>query len=342
MVHSQPLLPLHVKVLVDMLRPSATTTLNIPVPTSFHTTLAEIVGSFAQWPLHLVNIEEEEIIKNSAIKKNKGKKQSGDQCDMSATGARPPFIDDDGLQPLGKSGKRLHNLIRRMPLDLDYFELGLDYDIFHHTNMSNIFVMIEDIKDLFTMDWLDVSIIQVFIVYAHQLCKDFEVNSIGFMCPTQFAKGNFDLNEDDVTAYIGNTMVTMKDKTFILAPYHQANHWLLLVLHASSRIVYVLDPLNCRRKIEVKQAVNMAFRTSAIQRGQRIMGNANWKYVKCPQQPDSDECGYCIMRFIYDICTKFHNYTSLDEAYQDTNAYSKDEIDEIRRLWIDYFVNECI
>ncbi|XP_019184294.1 PREDICTED: uncharacterized protein LOC109179189 [Ipomoea nil] len=137
-------------------------------------------------------------------------------------------------------------------------------------------------------------------------------------------------------------MVTLKDKTFILAPYHQTNHWLLLVLHASSRIVYVLDPLNRMRKIEVKQAVNMAFRTSAIQRGQRIMGNANWKYVKCPQQPGSDECGYYVMRFIYDICTKFHNYTSLDEAYQDTNAYSKDEIDEIRRLWIDYFVNECI
>ncbi|XP_019163492.1 PREDICTED: uncharacterized protein LOC109159835 [Ipomoea nil] len=82
MVHSQPLLSLHVKVSVDMLLPSATTTLSIPVPTSFHTTLAEIVGSFAQWPLHLVNIEEEEIIKNSAINKNKGNKQSEEQCDI--------------------------------------------------------------------------------------------------------------------------------------------------------------------------------------------------------------------------------------------------------------------
>ncbi|XP_031099413.1 uncharacterized protein LOC116003652 [Ipomoea triloba] len=137
-------------------------------------------------------------------------------------------------------------------------------------------------------------------------------------------------------------MVTLQDKTFILAPYHQTNHWLLLVLHASSKTVYVLDPMNCSRKIEVKQAVNMAFRTSSNQRGLRTMGNANWKYVKCPQQPGSVECGYYVMRFIYDICTKFNDYTSLDVAYQDTNAYSKDEMDEIRRLWIEYFVNECI
>ncbi|XP_019157165.1 PREDICTED: uncharacterized protein LOC109153749 [Ipomoea nil] len=107
-----------------------------------------------------------------------------------------------------------------MSIDTDYFELELDSNVFHHTNVRSIFVMMDNIKDLLTMKWLDVSIIQVFIMYLHS--NQFGTDSVGFVCPTQIAKATLDFNFNIVTAYIANAMVTSKDKTLILAPYHQS------------------------------------------------------------------------------------------------------------------------
>ncbi|XP_019184052.1 PREDICTED: uncharacterized protein LOC109178959 [Ipomoea nil] len=168
--------------------------------------------------------------------------------------------------------------------------------------------MMNDIKDLLTMQWLDVSIIQVFIMYLHRLCNQIGIDSVGFLCPTQIAKATLDLNCDVVTAYIGNTMVTLQDKTFILAPYHQS-----------------------------------AFRSYMNQRGQRAKKLAQWKNVKCPQQPGGVECGYYVMKYMHDLCTKYSTYTFLDKVFQDrTTPYSIEEIDEIREMWAKYFCKECV
>ncbi|XP_031122760.1 uncharacterized protein LOC116025605 [Ipomoea triloba] len=209
-------------------------------------------------------------------------------------------------------------------------------------NMERIFVMIEDIEDLFTMNWLDVSIIQVFIRYLYQLCKKSKVSSIGFMCPTQISKANVDMNLEAVIAYLRNTISELQDKTFILAPYHQVNHWLLLVICTSSRMVYVLDPMQCDRDLEIKSVLNMVFRTFTNQRGARARCRVDWKNIKCPCQPGNSECGYYVMRYMYDICTKYFASTLLDEAFQETKTYSDKEIDEIRNKWAQYFLNECV
>lgn len=83
---------------------------------------------------------------------------------LSTTKAQPLLVDDDVLQHLGNECKQLVTLLKSVPLNLDYFELELEYAIFHHRNVNAIYVMMGDIKDLLTMKWLDVSIIQVFIL----------------------------------------------------------------------------------------------------------------------------------------------------------------------------------
>lgn len=107
---------------------------------------------------------QENIIINSKIQ-NKGRnEQSDEHGELSTTQARLPLVDDDVLQHLGNECKQLVTLLKSMPLNMDYFELELDYAIFHHRNVNAIYVMTGDIKDLLTMKWLDVSIIQVFIL----------------------------------------------------------------------------------------------------------------------------------------------------------------------------------
>ncbi|XP_031112246.1 uncharacterized protein LOC116016227 [Ipomoea triloba] len=114
------------------------------------------IGNFAQPPMHLVILDE-----NLSKEYKKTKDQSGD---ISATGTRPPIVDDDALQHLGVNCKYLVSLLTSFPLDKDYIDLEIDKSIFYHENTSFIFVMMDDIKDLLTMKCLNVSIIQVFIL----------------------------------------------------------------------------------------------------------------------------------------------------------------------------------
>ncbi|XP_031099851.1 uncharacterized protein LOC116004050 [Ipomoea triloba] len=63
---------------------------------------------------------------------------------------------------------------------------------------------------------------------------------------------------------------------------------------------------------------------------------------QCPQQPGGVECGYYTMKYMHELCTKYSTFTSLDEGFQETMAYSIEEIDEICETWAKYFYNECV
>nr|GME03634.1 uncharacterized protein LOC109153561 [Ipomoea batatas] len=110
---------------------------------------------------HSVDTYPVTTIKNLSKEKKKMKDES---CDLSATGTRLSIVDDDALKHLGDNCKYLVSLLTSVPLDKDYIDLEIDKSIFHHQNTTSIFVSMDDIKDLFTMNWLSVSIIQVFIL----------------------------------------------------------------------------------------------------------------------------------------------------------------------------------
>ncbi|XP_019179181.1 PREDICTED: uncharacterized protein LOC109174397 [Ipomoea nil] len=237
MVYHQSLLPNCVKVFVDDVV-DGRGKFNIPVPTQLYATVEDIIGNFAQWPIHLVILNEE---KKSSPNQNKN---MGDQSgELSTTGVRPPIVGDDVLQHLGNNCKYLVSLLTSFRLDKDCIELECDETIFCHRNTRFIFVMVEDIKNLMMMtNWLDVSIIQVFILFLNQLCNQNQVTSIGFACPTQISKDMAKRNGPAVASYFIKLMEQHNNKQFILAPYHQDNHWLLLVICLRSKSVYVLDP----------------------------------------------------------------------------------------------------
>ncbi|KAK9740741.1 hypothetical protein RND81_03G057100 [Saponaria officinalis] len=64
-----------------------------------------------------------------------------------------------------------------------------------------------------------------------------------------------------------------------------------------------------------------------------------WMKLDCARQPGIKECGYYIMRYMLEIVTSRHSMRSIDELFQDTTSYSQDEIDGVRDLWADYFLN---
>ncbi|XP_019158184.1 PREDICTED: uncharacterized protein LOC109154897 [Ipomoea nil] len=138
--------------------------------------------------------------------------------------------------------------------------------------------MMKDIKDSMLMNWLDVSIIQVFILFLNRLCNQFKIRSIGFACPTQICNSMLKRNATNVISYFIHVMEQNRDKQFILAPYHQQSHWLLLVICMRSKSICFLYPLPSDRDIgEIKVSINLAFRS--IPTNGRIK-NIDWKPCK--------------------------------------------------------------
>ncbi|XP_019180163.1 PREDICTED: uncharacterized protein LOC109175357 [Ipomoea nil] len=187
-------------------------------------------------------------------------------------------------------------------------EVDLDEAIFHHQDVDFIHVLFQDIKDLLTMRWLDVTILQIFIICLSRMCSKIGVHTIGFLCPRTICADSVLADIDKVTKYLVNAMVEQTNRHFILAPYHEK-----------------------------------AFRSVETLGGRRPKNNVDWVHIECPQQPGGVECGYYVMRFMYEICTQCWDSDDLDmELFFNRKPYSEAQIDEVREIWSKYFTQKCI
>ncbi|XP_019170968.1 PREDICTED: uncharacterized protein LOC109166471 [Ipomoea nil] len=156
--------------------------------------------------------------------------------EQSATAKRPPIVGENVYLLLGTHCKGLVKALSSLPVEKECIDFDIDLTIFHHAHVNGIYVMIEDIQDLLTMNWLDVSIIQVFMMFLNKFCKQHGVTSIGFACPTQISADMINLNSNAVTSYLIHVMDEHKDQQFILAPYHQS-HFDLFLHEALERFI---------------------------------------------------------------------------------------------------------
>nr|GMC82718.1 uncharacterized protein LOC109183092 [Ipomoea batatas] len=83
-VHNQPVLPNHVKVMVDEVVIGAEDCL-LPVPVLQYTTLNDVVGTYTQWPIHLVLLDEANV---KIISPRQNKLIKDPSVDLSAAGTR--------------------------------------------------------------------------------------------------------------------------------------------------------------------------------------------------------------------------------------------------------------
>ncbi|XP_031110525.1 uncharacterized protein LOC116014720 [Ipomoea triloba] len=107
-------------------------------------------------------------------------------------------------------------------------------------------------------------------------------------------------------------------------------------------MVYVLDLMPCDRDLEIKLTLNVVFRSSTNMKGQRAKNWVNWRIIECPKQSGSVECGYYVLRYMYEICTLYYEFEDLERAFARSKPYTKNEIDGIREIWAKYFCEECL
>nr|GMC93886.1 uncharacterized protein LOC109183092 [Ipomoea batatas] len=112
-VHNQPVLPNHVKVMVDEVVIGAEDC-PLPVPVLQYTTLNDVVGTYTQWPIHLVLLDEANV-KIRSPRQNKPIKDPSVDLSAAATRRLGPIVGENVFMLLGKNCKRLVKTLTSFP-----------------------------------------------------------------------------------------------------------------------------------------------------------------------------------------------------------------------------------
>ncbi|XP_074304958.1 uncharacterized protein LOC141639815 [Silene latifolia] len=104
--------------------------------------------------------------------------------------------------------------------------------------------------------------------------------------------------------------------------------------------VHWFDSLGKQVPSKLRSLINASVRVYGYNGGERMRSQApQWLQHNCARQQGVVECGYYVMRYMLEIVTRSNPTKAINEVFQDTTPYSQEELDEVRDLWANYFLN---
>ncbi|XP_065864379.1 uncharacterized protein [Euphorbia lathyris] len=142
------------------------------------------------------------------------------------------------------------------------------------------------------------------------------------------------MSEDVTQLLIGDRLSVSVLQVFML------NHWILLVLSLANRVVHVFDSNKSGvHQFAIRLIMNKAFKNIQIGKGaHRNNQSLEWRSEKCSQQIGATECGFYVMRNMFEIVQYHSESENLTRDFATKSmAYSEEEINDVRDIWADYF-----
>ncbi|XP_021864140.2 uncharacterized protein [Spinacia oleracea] len=67
-----------------------------------------------------------------------------------------------------------------------------------------------------------------------------------------------------------------------------------------------------------------------------------WKEIICSRKPEMLECGYYVMKYMYQIVLLgLQSISNVEEIFS-PNPYTQEEINDVREKWSRYFISSCL
>ncbi|KAK9714355.1 hypothetical protein RND81_06G087900 [Saponaria officinalis] len=299
----------HVRVKVCVvLEEFNTLRLPIPIPVYDVYTLSDAVGSFVQWPLAYVRLEEARTPNGLGTEKGPAEiiGSNSQPTRLSAT-PRKRHSKDFTVESLSLPCRWLNSLVGAM-IEGETFDIYFDADLFYFKEEGKTKVHKNDLKQFLESSELSVPIIQLFMRKLRDDLKKAENGPrIGWLCPEATLDTKLLKNAPDAIAYVTEAFLKSdrnKDE-FIMAPIYNSNHWMLLVICPQTYTIYEFDPITSKagRELYMKMVVPSALKRYKLSAGHLKVTRREplWKSVKCPQQTKSVEYGFFVLRFMFDI-----------------------------------------
>ncbi|KAL3619448.1 hypothetical protein CASFOL_037018 [Castilleja foliolosa] len=326
MLHNVPMLANHLKVNVRMvLEEFRMWKIPIAVDKADIFTLADAEGTFVQWPRDLVFFEEEKhATKKSKTTKEKTTKEKTTKEKTMKEKVKTktsrvqiyPLVSQEQVKKLRGDVLEMHGILAMLRPENCEFSIPLHHDLFNYQSEDDESICVvnrEDISQFCNVEELNISIIQSFVYFLSNKLQEGFTN-FGFLCPETCSHENWQRDRDGTRSYMSYALTRCIDKNLVFLPYNQLSHWILI------------------------EDLITAFRVASLTNNRRTSLSRTFHKVQCYKQPGTTECGYYVMRYMYEIITKHRNSENIGRDWKEQRgSYSTIEMDAIQDLWARYF-----
>ncbi|XP_057251828.1 uncharacterized protein LOC130591891 [Beta vulgaris subsp. vulgaris] len=147
--------------------------------------------------------------------------------------------------------KEMHRLFCQKPADEPFSIEVSRSSCFNYPSDSMIILSRQDVFQLLTGEWLNVSVLQVFMMFLSDESDRNGDSNIGFMCPSMISETMLRHEPDAAINYMQRTLRTNRNMKFIMLPYIESQHWILLVLSLHKK----RNGLRLEKYVELKQPI---------------------------------------------------------------------------------------
>ncbi|XP_057524186.1 uncharacterized protein LOC130803956 [Amaranthus tricolor] len=306
-VHSISVTSGHISVAVEaIVKGFEDFSLPITMPAWSLEKLSDALGSFVTWPYAWVRFTNmQKSPKGSWREVGSSAKVSTGSKSMPST----PILTDEELKDLSQDCKWLHYCASRISEE-DPIILNLLKEQYCFLESPFVIIGPSDIGQFLRGEMLNVTLFHVYMSAAYE-----ELNSceppikIGWFCPESISGSKCRNDPDEVRSYIETALTNSlaSKHTFILAPYVEDLHWILLIICPLTNTVHVFDslqkPQSPPRNTRFKALLNAAMNRVRGQMGSTSRATfPKWTAIKCFQQPSSSvDCDYYALKYMDDI-----------------------------------------
>ncbi|KAK9668659.1 hypothetical protein RND81_13G075900 [Saponaria officinalis] len=276
----------------------------LPLTTEKFSTVGEAQGSFVRWPKNLISLRNSQVnVKTRAneTSKNKVKKKKTESSKNveSSNNKRKESVNSNTC--LKNILDKKYESRRLLSKMVTLMENGRSTTIVLNENVMGYEQTIFLTKDDITqvLDMEKLNISFLQTFLGYVHYGDENENHVLLVYTCQ--------KFDQATTYVSNWMAKER-KPIYLVPYFHNNHWMLALVNiVDNNFVHWFNPLGHSEPSDFENFINLCIRVYGFNGGKRKSSKApQWVHVK-----------HC----------------------QDTTPYSKEDIDEVRDLWADYFLN---
>ncbi|XP_058772880.1 uncharacterized protein LOC131646975 [Vicia villosa] len=225
---------------------------------------------------------------------------------------------------------------RLLLMVLKMADTHLEIELSHCQSITNFYMSAKFIRELLVgFNWLDVSILQVWCTYIHRVCIDSSTSEIyGIMDPAMcIYVDNAKKSQAEVKNYITKKL-REENRVCHLLPLIHGRHWQLIVICPKDNIVVVFCSLHREIDAITKKIVTAAFGVHQMANGNRK--NATWLHPNTRQQHNSNDCGYYVMKNMFDIVSA-NIIESWMQVFDDSTEITQDDLYDLRLRWAKCF-----
>ncbi|KAI5381888.1 hypothetical protein KIW84_UN0357 [Lathyrus oleraceus] len=275
--------------------------------------MRDAVGSFVGWPSDLIFPDAEtptrpthkagkgisrrieSVASQKEVPGRKLKKAGNDIPTTSGTKSQIMMR----LEKMVEESDIMHGAIRSVDFDEGVFGIA-------HSEI----IAKEDMQQLFEHEELGIAVIHTYIWYMYvtlmrgtELCNRFNFIAASRINTTFITKNPTSVKNELVDRFMVAGDNTTPSLYFL--PFNSGNggHWVLVAMDLSRLMVYYLDSLSgdWSKYPSMKKTVDAAILKFRSKKNYRNRKDITWVRVQCPQQNNSVDCGFFVLRFMRDI-----------------------------------------